>query len=97
MRRILISLTALMVLSVVISSWSAVYLLHRASEARADQASQAEAYVQTIRDDVAEVLQEVRDPSTDTRRNELWRRTERIEEKVDLLVDQLIPTERSQP
>lgn len=89
LRRHLVGLLALLILASLTASWSAVYLLHQASEARAEQSVRAEARTEQVRSDVAELLNEMRDPVDDTRRSELWRRAARIETKIDQILERL--------
>ena len=41
------------------------------------------ARTEQVRNDVNELLEEIRDPAEDTRRSELWRTAERIERLVE--------------
>ena len=83
LRRSIIVLLTIFVLASLGASWTAVLLLHNASEARAEQAERAEARTEAVRQDVEELLAEMRDPADDTRRSELWRTAERIERLVE--------------
>ena len=85
LRRAIIVLLTIFVLASLGASWTAVYLLHNASETRAQQAERAEARTEAVRQDVQGLLEEIRDPADDTRRSELWRTAERIERMVEEL------------
>lgn len=92
LRRTIIWLLAVVVVNAVASGWTAVYLLHDASETRAEQSLRAEARTEEVRRDVAELLDEVRDPAGDTRRDELFERAVRIEHLLtDLTNDRTLP------
>lgn len=89
LRRHLIVLFALLIVGSLVASWTAVYLQHQASEARVAQAERAEARTEAVRQDVAELLDEIRDPIADTRRGALFSRTQRIETKLDEVLERL--------
>ena len=85
LRRSIIVLLAIFVVASLGATSTAVWLLHEASEARAEQAERAEARTEAGRQDVEELLAEMRDPADDTRRSELWRTADRIERLVENL------------
>lgn len=90
LRRAIVALLTLLVLSTASASWTAVVLLERASAARAEQSERAEARTAQVRDDVAEILDELRNPAEDTRRSEVWLTARRIEELVEELHAELV-------
>lgn len=90
LRRAIVALLTLLVVSTASASWTAVVLLERASAARAEQSERAEARTAQVRDDVAEILEELRNPDESSRRFEVWVTARRIEELVEELHGQLL-------
>lgn len=81
--RLINVLLVLLVLNAVGAGWTAVYLQQRASDARLEATIRADARTAEVRDDVAELLAEVRDPGSGSARSELFDRAIRIEDLLE--------------
>ena len=89
LRRTIVAVLVLYVMASLGAIWTAVWLQSVALDAIAEQTIRAEARTEQVRNDVNKLLEEIRDPADDTRRSELWRTADRIEAKVDEILQRL--------
>lgn len=85
--RLINVLLVLLVVNAIGASWTAVFLLQRAANERAEQALRAEARTEVVREDVADLLDEVRDPPAGSPRGDLFDRAVRIERLLERHVE----------